>query len=333
MARRVPELVYYPDDRPGIARRRRGKGFSYYSPTGVLIRDPQERARIASIAVPPAYESVWITPKPLGHLQATGRDARGRKQYRYHEAWQAMRAQRKYDGLASFGRNLPRLRARITAGLQADGGSRELALAAVLALLDRAAIRIGSAAYARENRSFGATTLLGKHARFDGNGVELDFPGKGGQPVVCRLHGSRLQAALHKVQDLPGAGLISWQAEDGACHAVRSEEVNAALEEICGDGVTAKTFRTWNGTYAAFLAAMAAGEIGIAELAEAASERLGNTPTVARNSYIHPAVIALADMSAGDRVTRLDRLRPVELSGLRAHEGRLIAFLERGGGR
>lgn len=176
------KLIYCPDDRPGISRRRCGRGFSYYMPDGSLIRDRAERAGIAAIAVSPAYVSVWITPEPQGHLQATGRDAKGRKQYRYHPDWAAQRAQRKYDGLAAFGRTLPRLRARIATGLCAPEGWRDLALAAVLALLDRASLRIGNEDYARENGSYGATTLLGEHARFNGSGVTLDFPGKAGQP-------------------------------------------------------------------------------------------------------------------------------------------------------
>ncbi len=330
MAARLPRLVYFPDDRPGISRRRRGCGFSYYRPDGTLIRDEGERARIAAIAVPPAYASVWITPEPLGHLQATGRDAKGRKQYRYHPDWAAQRAERKYDGLAAFGHTLPRLRARIADGLCAPKGSRDLALAAVLALLDRASLRVGNEDYARENGSYGATTLLGEHARFDKSGVTLDFPGKRGQPVSVHLHGARLQRALHKVQDLPGADLIAWIDEEGSPHPLRSDEVNAALAEICGEGTSAKTFRTWNGTLAAFAAATREGPLRIADMTEAAAERLSNTPAIARTSYIHPQVIALADLSEDDRAARLAALRTVTLSRLRAHEGQLIAFLEEG---
>lgn len=325
---RSPKLIYYPDDRPGISRRRRGRGFSYYMPDGSLIRDGAERARIAAIAVPPAYGAVWITPKPLGHLQATGRDAKGRKQYRYHPDWAAERAQQKYDALAAFGRSLPRLRARIAAGLRAPKGSRDLALAAVLALLDRASLRIGNEDYARENGSYGATTLLGEHVRFDAGGVALDFPGKRGIPVSVHLHGSRLQRALHKIHDLPGAELIAWADEDGAPHPLRSEEVNAALAEICGEGTSAKTFRTWNGTLAAFSVAAHEGPVTIAEMTQAASERLCNTPAIARKSYIHPKVIALARLSQDERARCLAKGCPHGLSRLRAHEEHLIAFLE-----
>ncbi|MDM8167914.1 DNA topoisomerase IB [Roseovarius sp.] len=329
-ARRLNGLLYYPDDRPGITRRRRGRGFSYHAPDGSLIRDAVERDRIAAIAVPPAYSAVWITPEPLGHLQATGRDAKGRKQYRYHADWQAMRARRKYDGLAGFGRTLPALRARIAAGLRTPAGSRELALASVLALLDRASIRVGSAGYAKENESFGATTLQNRHVRFDETGVTLSFPGKGQLPVTCHLQGARLLRALHKVRDLPGAELISWRGPDGAYHAIGPAQVNALLEEVCGEGTTAKSFRTWNGTVAAFRVAVAPGPLTIAMMAEAAAERLGNTPAIARGSYIHPEVIALAEMAPGEREARLGAVAEVELSGLRAQEGLLIGFLEGG---
>ena len=323
-------LVYFPDDRPGISRRRRGRGFSYYLPDGTLIRDAVERARINAIAVPPAYEAVWITPEALGHLQATGRDAKGRKQYRYHPDWAAERAQHKYDGLAAFGRTLPRLRARIATGLCAPKGSRDLALAAVLALLDRASLRIGNEEYARENGSYGATTLLSRHIHFDSSGVALNFPGKRGTKVSCHLHGKRLQRALHQIQDLPGADLITWTDEDGAPHVVRSDEINTALAEICGEGTSAKTFRTWNGTHAAFAVAVQEEKLRIADMAEAAAERLQNTPAIARSSYIHPRVIALADLPDIERKTRLQTLRLPGLARMRAHEDRLIAFLETG---
>lgn len=322
------KLIYYSDDRPGIRRRRCGTGFSYLRADGTLIRSASERARIAAIAVPPAYGSVWITPEPLGHLQATGRDAKGRKQYLYHPEWTAHQAQRKYDSLADFGRALPRLRAYIAHNLCAQTGSRDLALAAILALLDRASLRIGNEYYARENNSYGATTLLRKHIRFDKNGVMLDFPGKRGTLVRCHLHGARLQRALHKVHDLPGAELVMWSDENNISHPLRSEDVNAALGDICGDGTSAKTFRTWNGTLAAFSLATKEGPLTIADMAQAASERLNNTPAIARKSYIHPKVIDLAQLPETRRVARLDALRVPRLNQLRAHEDRLIAFLD-----
>ncbi|MBF9035112.1 DNA topoisomerase IB [Rhodobacterales bacterium HKCCE2091] len=325
------KLIYYPDNRPGITRRRCGKGFAYYLPAGALISDKLERDRIAAIAVPPAYTGVWITPEPWGHLQATGRDAKGRKQYRYHPDWQAIRSERKYAALAEFGRALPRLRGRIAAGLGAEAGSQELALAAVLALLDRAAIRIGHPDYARENESFGATTLLRSHARMTRDGVNLSFPGKSGSQVSVTLRGDRLGRALHRVRGLSGAELISWRDAAGQVRAVRSEAVNGLIEDVCGPGMSAKTFRTWTGTHAAFLAAQEDGPLTIAAMAGAAADRLHNTPAIARSSYIHPAVLALADLDTADRAAELAALEPVEMSGLRAGEGALIAMLEGAG--
>jgi DNA topoisomerase-1 len=322
-------LIYVPDDCPGITRRRRGKGFSYYTPEGELIRDTAERARISALAIPPAYDDVWISPEPRGHLQATGRDARGRKQYRYHKNWEAMRARRKFKELPEFGRALPRLRGVIATGLRAHDGSRDLALAAVFALLDRAALRIGSASYAEENGSFGATTLLGQHVRFDDSGIIIAFPGKRGAFVEVHLRGQRLQKALHRIHDLPGAPLFTWRDEAGEPRVLRSDDVNEALRSICGEGASAKTFRTWNGTLAAFAEAVRAdGALRVADMAEAAAERLQNSPAIARSSYIHPAVIALANLTPEDRAVQLSRLETPSLSGLRACEPELIAFLE-----
>lgn len=324
----IPGLRYYPDDRPGIARRRCGRGFAYYDTDGTLISDAGERARIAAIAVPPAYVDVWITPHANGHLQATGRDARGRKQYLYHEHWAEHRAQVKFDQLGEFGRSLPRLRSFITRCLRAETGSADLAVGAVLALIDRASIRVGNPVYMRENRSFGATTLLGRHVRFGADRVTLSFRGKGGATVRRTLNGRALQAALNRIHDLPGAAFATWLGEDGEPHAVRSEQVNAAIADICGDGHSAKTFRTWNGTHAAFCRATKPGPLTVGDLAERAAERLDNTPAIARSSYIHPSVIALAEMDAENRMAVLGALSPKPVSGLRAGEADLICLLE-----
>lgn len=326
---RIPGLTYYPDDRPGIARRRSGRGFAYYDADGARITDPDERARIAAIAVPPAYVDVWISPHGNGHLQATGRDARGRKQYRYHKDWAEHRARRKFDQLAAFGRALPRLRDFIARSLRAEAGSESLAVAAVLALIDRASIRVGSPAYVRENKSFGATTLRGRHVRFGKGGVTIAFPSKGGIRVRRTLPGPALQRALSRIHDLPGAELATWIDEEGDPRPVRSEQVNAVIAAVCGAGHTAKTFRTWNGTHAAFLCALRSEALTIREMAEAAAERLDNTPAIARSSYIHPAVIDLAGVGREERGKLLGGLKGPELSGLRAGEADLIAFLER----
>lgn len=324
----VPGLVYFPDSRPGISRRRSGRGFSYYAPDGTHIADRGERRRLNALAVPPAYEDVWISPLANGHLQATGRDARGRKQYRYHEDWAAHRAGLKYRQLVEFGQSLGRLRAHVARKLGAEPGSFDLALATVLALIDRTAIRVGNPEYARENKSYGATTILSRHVRFDGGGVSLSFPTKGGKRVRQLLRGSSLQRALQRIHDLPGKNLVQWIDEDGARRALRSEHVNETIEGICGAGMTAKTFRTWHGTLAAFRAAWEPGPVTIRAMTESAAERLANTPTIARSSYVHPAVIGLTELDPEDRLGQLRALPVAEISGLRAGEGALLSFLE-----
>ncbi|MEO0361045.1 MAG: DNA topoisomerase IB [Pseudomonadota bacterium] len=322
-------LVYYPDDRPGIRRRRCGRGFTYLSPDGGRIGDERERARIVALAVPPAYEDVWICPLPEGHLRATGRDDRGRKQYRYHPDWTKARAEKKYDGLAAFGRTLPRLRRWIAERLAGEPDETETAVAAALALIDRASLRIGDPAYTEANGSFGALTLRARHARFEGDDVILDYPAKGGRRVRKRLRGARLQRALHRSADLPGRELIAWRGTDGAARAVRSEQVRETLESLCGDGVTAKTMRTWNGTHAAFLVAAADGAPTIAAMAEAAAERLHNSPAIARESYIHPRVIELAEAPPELSRERLSALSPTAPeAGFRSGERELLALLD-----
>ncbi|MBE9639057.1 DNA topoisomerase IB [Salipiger mangrovisoli] len=322
-----PDLLYYPDSRPGILRRRCGRGFSYIAPDGTRIDAAEERARIKALAVPPAYEEVWICPRPNGHLQATGRDARDRKQYRYHPDWTAFRAERKYGHLATFGAALPGLRRSILRQLRARApGDKAFALAATLALLDRAGLRVGNADYAAENGSYGATTLRGTHLRLDGGTLHLRFPGKGGKRVHKQLRDRTLQRALTRLDDLPGNELISWLDEDGVPHALRSDEINRWLAERTGDpALTAKTFRTWNGSVAALEAVLTSETRSIRQMAEAAAERLANTPAVARRSYIHPRVIALAE-DPSDQGSVL--ARAPDRPGLRRAEAQLLALLE-----
>ncbi|WP_353473048.1 DNA topoisomerase IB [Salipiger sp. H15] len=321
-----PDLVYYPDSRPGILRRRCGRGFSYIAPDGTRIDAAEERARIRALAVPPAYEQVWICPRPDGHLQATGRDARDRKQYRYHPDWTAFRAERKYGHLAEFGEALPGLRRSILTQLRArEPGDKGFALAATLALLDRAGLRVGNADYALENGSYGATTLRRTHLKLDGEVLHLRFPAKGGKRVHRQLRDRTLQRALTRLGDLPGKELIAWLDANGTAHALRSDEVNRWLAERTGNPeLTAKTFRTWNGSVAALEAAIRAETVSIRGMAEAAAERLANTPAVARSSYIHPKVIALAEEGLPPELARAPD-RP----GLRRAEAQLLALLER----
>jgi DNA topoisomerase-1 len=322
-----PGLIYYPDTCPGITRRRAGRGWSYTAPDGTRIDAAAERARLNALAVPPAYRDVWLCPEPLGHLQATGRDARARKQYRYHPDWASYRARAKYDGLAAFGECLPRLRRRIADGLRADAGEERLALAAVLALLDRGALRLGHPDYTAENGSYGATTLRSDHLQVDGSRIALRYTAKGGRRVRKSLTGSRLSRAFQKFDDLPGAELITWLDDAGHARTVRSDQVNALLAEVAGDGTTAKTFRTWHGTLAAFtIAQTTEGRLTISDMADAAAARLHNTVSIARDSYIHPDVIALSDMSADCRQDHLKTLKPEPRTGLRQGEAELLAL-------
>ena len=323
----VQDLVYYPDTWPGIRRERKGRGWSYIAPDGTRISRGAERRRLDALAVPPAYEDVWICPEPLGHLQATGRDARRRKQYRYHPDWTAFRAKAKFDHLAEFGAALPGLRRRILRDLrEGQAGDHGFAIAAILALLDRAGVRIGSPSYAKENRTFGATTLRPRHLDLDGDTIRLAFPGKGGMRVQKRLHDRTLERTLSRLDDLPGPTLVSWIDEDGAARSVTSGEVNAFLAGQTGtDAITAKTFRTWTGSVAALETALAQEKPTIKALSETAAERLSNTPTIARNSYIHPDVIALTEETAEARAALARDAE--ERRGLRKSESTLLHLL------
>lgn len=325
-------LIYYPDCRPGIARQRCGKGFSYVAQGGKRITDPAERARLASLAVPPAWERVWMSPLPNGHLQATGFDTRGRKQYRYHPDWTEFRARLKFEQLPGFGRVLPRIRRRIARDLEdADPGEQRFALAALVALIDRLGIRVGNRDYLDENGSYGATTLKRRHLRLMEDRIVLRYRAKGGQRVQQTLKNPRLQRVFSEIDDLPGADLFTWLDAGGHPHPLRSEQVNAYLGEISGDAAyTAKTFRTWIGTLQAFRSAMECGEarLTVKAMAQAAAAHLGNTPTIARNSYIHPEVIGLAEIPAAERVGRIRAARECRVPGLNGGESALCGFLE-----
>ncbi|MBW4707455.1 DNA topoisomerase IB [Roseobacter sp. YSTF-M11] len=323
-------LTYYPDSMPGIRRHRRGRGFTYVAPDNTRIDCATERARIAALAIPPAYDDVWISPIENSHLLATGRDARSRKQYRYHPEWSAEKSATKFSQLVEFGRSLPALRRKIAAGLRGEAGDSALAIAAVLALMDRASLRVGNPVYTRENGSYGATTLKSKHLSITDGTIRLSYTAKGGQPVRKKLNGSALQRALQRCRHLPGKNLITWLDDTGTPQKVRSDEVNAWIEDICGEGMTAKSFRTWNGSVAAFNAACAQGPVTIKDVTETAAEELHNSPTIARNSYIHPQVLELAQMPDAERHAKLDGLDDVENALFRAGEGRLLAYLQSG---
>jgi DNA topoisomerase-1 len=322
----VPEgLLYVTDSMPGIRRLRRGKGFSYVAPDGTTIERGSERDRLEKLGVPPAYEKVWMCPLPHGHLQATGFDQRARKQYRYHALWSQHRAGNKFDRLTEFGHCLPVIRARVARDLRAPPGDPRFALAAAVTLIDRLHLRVGNEEYARENGSFGALTLRNKHVLLREGEIRLDFKAKSGQRVRRQLKDKRLLRVLEKASDLPGAELLTWVDGMGHVHSLSSTQLNAYLDEADGDetlAFTAKTFRTWAGTLAAFERAEQGDRPKIKDLAEAASRRLHNTPTVAKQAYIHPRVLALA----GEDPPAVSLMQSVP--GLSASEQRLLAFLE-----
>lgn len=317
------DLVYMTDEQPGISRRRRGRGFTYIAPDGTTIARGKERARLEALAVPPAYEEVWMCPLPNGHLQATGRDTRARKQYRYHPDWAEARAQTKFDSLAQFGEVLPRIRRRVRRDLGEDAGERSFALASAVALIDRTAIRVGNADYTEQNGSYGALTLRRKHLKLHDGRIEMRYTAKGGKRVRKTLSDRWLAGILDKISDLPGRELLTWVDASGDVHTLSSSALNAYIAEAADvEGVTAKTFRTWKGTLAAFEIAEK-GDATIKAMSEAAAEELNNTATIARNSYIHPAVIGRAGEGPLD-------IKGYDRNGLRVSEGRLLRFLEEG---
>ena len=290
-------LFYVTDSRPGIARRRCGKGFTYRHPDGKTVT-ADERARIEAIAIPPAWTDVWICPLADGHIQATGRDARGRKQYRYHTRWREIRDANKYDRLAEFGAALPDLRAKLDDDIAKRGLPEERVLAAVVKLLDETLIRVGNDEYAATNESFGLTTIEGDHVDVDGTTITFEFVGKGGVEHALSLRDRRLATIVSACQDLPGEDLFGYIDSDGRAVDVTSTMVNDYLRSICGSNVTAKDFRTWGGTVTAaeLLAVLPVPdterEAKSNELIalDAAAAKLHNTRTVCRNCYVHPSV-------------------------------------------
>ena len=292
-------LRYAPDGGPGITRRKAGKGWSYRGPEGAPVRDEETLARIRALAIPPAYKEVWINPDPLGHIQATGRDVKGRKQYRYHPRWNEVRGETKFSRMISFGEALPALRTKIEADLGRHGVPREKTLATVVRLLDESLIRVGNAEYARVNESYGLTTLRDDHVEIEGATIHFSFRGKSGKDHRIDVWDRQLARLVRTMQDLPGETLFQYVDHDEKQHTIGSEDVNAYLRELAGDEFTAKDFRTWSGTT---IAARALRELGPTETKtqlkantvaaiDRVAERLGNTRAVSRSSYIHPAVL------------------------------------------
>ncbi|HEV7666858.1 MAG TPA: DNA topoisomerase IB [Chloroflexota bacterium] len=292
-------LRYVSDDKPGIRRVRGGDGFDYFGPDGSKIVDTEVLQRIKMLAIPPAWEDVWICPRRNGHIQATGRDARGRKQYRYHARWREVRDEAKYERLVAFGAALPTIRAHVERDLRAKGIPRRKVLAAVVKLLEETSIRVGNEEYRRQNRSFGLTTMLDRHARFDGGTLRFEFKGKSGKQHSVKLTDRRLARIVKQCQDIPGQELFQYLDEAGERHAIESSDVNAYLKEISGSDFTAKDFRTWNGTVLAMRylrlceapTSTTAGKRLVSVAIKNVAAELGNTPAVCRKAYVHPVVL------------------------------------------
>jgi DNA topoisomerase-1 len=291
-------LRHSSDAKPGISRRRSGRGFAYRDADGGAVRDAETLQRIRKLAIPPAWTDVWICPAANGHLQATGRDARGRKQYRYHARFRARRETAKYERLVEFARALPAIRERVDRDLGRPGLPREKVLAAVVRLLELTLIRVGNDEYARLNRSFGITTLRDRHATVDGTQIRFRFRGKSGRLHEVGLRDRRLATIVKRCRDLPGQELFQYVGADGEPHDVASDDVNAYLAEIA-PGITAKDFRTWAGTVLAWRALRNVGTGStdrerrrkVAEAIRETADNLGNTAAVARSAYVHPAVV------------------------------------------
>ena len=328
-------LVYVSDADPGLRRRRADNGFRYFDPRGKPVRDRATLERIRALAIPPAYRDVWICVHARGHLQATGRDARGRKQYRYHPRWREVRDAEKFDRMLAFGAALPRLRRRLRADLARTGLPREKVLAIVVTVMADTLVRIGNDEYARDNRSFGLTTLRDRHAEFAGGGrLRLKFRGKGGKEHDVVMDDARLARLVRRCQQLPGQQLFQYVDDDGLVQPVGSAEVNDYLREVMGSEFTAKDFRTWGGTLCALrlLAAEAlpgsedaparsAASVRNAVIA-AVAELLRNTPAICRKSYIAPVVLEHWEAGRLDQIVRGAR-------GARQWEQALLRLLRR----
>ncbi len=299
MAAKAAGLHYTNDEGPGIRRRRSGKGWRDLGPGGEPIHDPETLARIRALAIPPGWTKIWIDPDPRGHIQATGRDARGRKQYRYHPRWREARDETKFHRIVAFGQALPQLRERVDADLAHSGAERDKVLATVVRLLETTSIRVGNEEYARENDSYGLTTLRGDQVAVAGSTVHFTFRGKSGKPHEIDVRNRQLARIVHRCQDLPGQTLFTYLDAKGEARAIDSGDVNAYVHAILGEAYSAKDFRTWNATVFAAqelqrigpATTQTAAHANVVHAIDAVAARLRNTRAVCRQSYIHPAIL------------------------------------------
>jgi DNA topoisomerase I len=337
-AAKAGKLRYVSDRWRGIRRELSGDGFDYFRANGAKVTAKNELARIRKLAIPPAYRDVWICPYPDGHLQATGRDARGRKQYRYHRRWREVRDEGKYGKMLIFGKMLPIIRAQVETDLSKRGLPRKKILAAIVRLLEGTLIRVGNEEYARSNNSFGLTTFRNRHVKVDGDTrIRFDFRGKGGTEHHIDLHDRRLARIVRRCQELPGQELFQYLDDEGQSQVLASDDVNDYLRDITGEEITAKDFRTWAATNLAAAALQrlemfdseARAKKNVLQAIEAVAKILGNTPAICRKCYIHPAIFnAYLDGTLLEAVNqRSDEKLADPGHGLRAEEAGMIGFL------
>lgn len=335
---RAAGLRYVTDDEPGIRRRKRGKGFTYLDPQGGAVKDEKTLERIRKLAIPPAWTDVWICPRPNGHLQATGRDARGRKQYRYHANWREVRDETKFGRMIAFGEALPKIRERIDADMSLRGLGREKVLATVVKLLETTLIRVGNKEYARQNNSFGLTTLRDQHVDVEGSTLRFEFRGKSGKEHSVEVQDRRLARIVKQCRDVPGQKLFQYLDGNGERQSVSSEDVNAYLRETTGEDFTAKDFRTWGGTVLALSALLEVGACesereanrAVVEAVKRVSGQLGNRPAICRKYYVHPVVIQ-SFLEGTLRETLEDAVEDSpedESNGLRRLEAQVLRLLK-----
>ena len=331
-------LRYVSDDQPGYTRKAKGDDFEFFDVAGKRIRDETRVLRIRRLAIPPAYKKVWICPAANGHIQATARDDRGRKQYRYHERWREIRDENKYEKMIVFGKALPKIRRRVQKDLSLPGLPREKVLATIVKLLERTFIRIGNEEYAKENKSFGLTTMRNRHVDVSGATMNFHFRGKSGVDHQIEVNDARVAKIIRKLQDLPGQDIFQYVDSEGARRNIDSQDVNAYLQEISGEPFTAKDFRTWAGTILAARAlysfdpceSKAEMKKNIRTAVTAVSKILGNTPTVCRKCYVHPAVLEsyLNGASIEGLKQRTEDALASQLGNLRAEEAAVMSFLQ-----
>ncbi|MGH8101294.1 MAG: DNA topoisomerase IB [Chthoniobacterales bacterium] len=331
-------LRYVSDDRAGYMRKPKGKQFEYFDTEGKPIRDDELLLRIKRLAIPPAWTDVWICPLPNGHIQATGRDARRRKQYRYHDRWREVRDENKYDRMVSFARVLPKIRRRVARDLRRAGLPREKVLATVVQLLERTFIRIGNDDYARQNKSYGLTTMQNRHVEVKGTRLRFRFRGKSGRYHQVDFTDRRIAKVISRLQDLPGQELFQFVDDDDEIHDITSQDVNDYLREITDEEFTAKDFRTWAGTVLAAMALHAQekfetknqGKTNVRDAIAAVAKILGNTPAICRKCYVHPAIIE--KYLQGNSLNGMKGSAAQPDVDLRASEAAVLKFLERRAG-